>query len=175
MSGATNLPPTRQMCTNFWENKITTPNITKNSQPCEFFLLYFQTILAVTVQDTNRYMQQDAQERNIPDIPHSQYLSAKDLQTFLSVIAQIDHEHKPSMKLCWMKDKFYPVPFYSGVMLPDFLMDVKYLYSVDIQKPPTQERAHPNYDRLWKITPVFDILNSNFSELLSSNRTYDSG
>jgi hypothetical protein len=53
-------------------NKVAVPNITKNSQPHEFFLLYFQTILAVIVQKTNQYMQQDAQARNKPDMAYSQ-------------------------------------------------------------------------------------------------------
>jgi hypothetical protein len=36
------------------------PILQKISQPSEFFLLYFQTILAVTVQETSQYMQQAA-------------------------------------------------------------------------------------------------------------------
>jgi hypothetical protein len=56
-------------------NKIAAPNITENSQPSEFFLLYFQIILAVTVQETNQYMQQHAQARNKPEIPYSQQIS----------------------------------------------------------------------------------------------------
>jgi hypothetical protein len=45
-------------------DKIAACNITENSQPRDFFLLYFQAIQAVIVQETNRYMQQDAQARN---------------------------------------------------------------------------------------------------------------
>jgi hypothetical protein len=40
--------------------KTAARNITENSQPCEYFLLYFHTILAIIVQETNRYVQQDA-------------------------------------------------------------------------------------------------------------------
>jgi hypothetical protein len=38
-------------------NRTVAPNISGNSQHLEFFLLYFQTILAVTVQESSRYMQ----------------------------------------------------------------------------------------------------------------------
>jgi hypothetical protein len=41
-------------------NKTAAPNLTENSQPCDFFLMYFQTILAVIVQEIYQYMQQDA-------------------------------------------------------------------------------------------------------------------
>jgi hypothetical protein len=34
-------------------NKAAAPTITENSQPCELFLLYFQTILAAVVQETS--------------------------------------------------------------------------------------------------------------------------
>jgi hypothetical protein len=51
-------------------NKTAAPNITEYSRPCDLFL-YFQTILSVFVQETNRYVQQDAQARNKPDITHS--------------------------------------------------------------------------------------------------------
>jgi hypothetical protein len=34
-------------------NKAAAPSITENSQPCELFLLYFQTNVAVIVQETN--------------------------------------------------------------------------------------------------------------------------
>jgi hypothetical protein len=63
-------------------NKTTATDITENSQPFEFLLLYFQTILAVTVQETNQHMQQDAQARNKPDIPYSHQVSEMDLYVF---------------------------------------------------------------------------------------------
>jgi hypothetical protein len=34
-------------------NKTAAPNIAENSQPHDFFLLYFQTILTIVVQETN--------------------------------------------------------------------------------------------------------------------------
>jgi hypothetical protein len=33
------------------------------------------------------------------------------------------------------------------------------------QNPPTQDRDDPNYDRLWKLRQIFNILNSELSEL----------
>jgi hypothetical protein len=45
-------------------NKTAAPNISENSQALDLFLLNLQTILAVTEQETNCYMQQDAKARN---------------------------------------------------------------------------------------------------------------
>jgi hypothetical protein len=113
-------------------NKTAAPNITENSQPFDLFLLYFQTILAVIVQETNQYMQQEAQTRNKPDITYSQKISVKNLYTFLAVIVQMCHNHKPDMILYWTKDELYHVPFYSSMVpLDHFLMILKYLYFAD--------------------------------------------
>jgi hypothetical protein len=79
--------------------RTTALNITEISQPHEFFLLYFHTLLAVIVQETNQYVQQDAQAKNKPYIPYSQQIPIKDLYAFLIVIVQMGHNHKPSMKL----------------------------------------------------------------------------
>jgi hypothetical protein len=80
-------------------NKTAARNITQNLQPHDFFMLYFQTVLAVIVQETNQYIQQDARARNKPDITYSQQISSKDLYAYLAVIVQMGHNHKPSMKL----------------------------------------------------------------------------
>jgi hypothetical protein len=113
-------------------DKTAARNITENSQPRDFFLLYFQTILAITVQETNRYIQQDARVRNKLDIPYCQQISIKDLYAFIAVIVQMGHGHNPSMKLYWTKNKFYRIPFYSSVMSCDrFLTILKYLHFTD--------------------------------------------
>jgi hypothetical protein len=39
------------------------------------------------------------------------------------------------------------------------------LHFAGSQNPPTQNRDGADYDRLWKIRQIFDILNSKFSEL----------
>jgi hypothetical protein len=147
-------------------NRTTAPNITENSQPHEFFLLYFHTLLAVIVQETNQYVQQDAQAKNKPNIPYFQQIHIKDLYAFLIVTVWMGHNHKPSMKLYWTNEKLYHVPFYSSVMPCDcFLTILKHSHFADGWNPPTRDRDGPNYDRLWKIRQIFYILNSNFSEL----------
>jgi hypothetical protein len=109
------------------------------SQPRDFFFLYFQTILAVTVQETNRYVQQDAQARNKPDVTYSQQVNVKDLYAFLADIVQMGHDHRPSMKLCWTTDELYCVPFYFSVMSRDrFRTILKYF--ADNQNPRKQNR-----------------------------------
>jgi hypothetical protein len=65
-------------------------------------------------------MQQDAQARNKPDITYSQKI--KDLYSFLAVIVQMGHDHKPNMKLYWTKDELYRIPFYSNVMPHDHFL-----------------------------------------------------
>jgi hypothetical protein len=120
-------------------------------------LPYIQTILAVIVQETNRYVQQDAQARNKQDITYSQRVSAKDLYEFLQVTVQMGHDHKPSMKLYWTKDKLCRIPFYSGEMSRDrFLTVQKYLHFADSENPPTEKiPITADYGK----SDIFDILN----------------
>jgi hypothetical protein len=76
------------------------------------------------------------------------------------------HDHNPSMLLYWTKDEIYRIPFYPSVMSRDpFLAILKYLHFADIENPPTQNREGPDYDRLWNMRQIFDILNSKLSEL----------
>jgi hypothetical protein len=117
-------------------NKTAAPNISENSKPLDFFLLYFQTIQPVTVQQTNCYMQQDAKARNKPGIPDSQQISMKYLYAFLAIMVQMGHNHQPSMKLHWTKDELYHIPFYSNVMPCDLFLNIlKYLHFMDNQNP----------------------------------------
>jgi hypothetical protein len=48
--------------------------------------------MEVSVQETNHYMQQDAQARcNILDIPYSQQISMRKLYEFLAIVAQMGY------------------------------------------------------------------------------------
>jgi hypothetical protein len=153
-------------------NKTAAPNISENSQAFDFFLLYFQTIPAVTVQETSRYMQQNAQARNKPDIPDSQLLCMKDLYAFLAIIVQkMGHDHKPRMKLHWIKDEICHVPFYFSVMTRDrFLKILKYLQ----QKPPRQHGRSRLRQIMENETHTGRSKFKTF-RTLSSNRTYRRG
>jgi hypothetical protein len=94
-------------------------------------------------------MQQDAQARNKPDITYSQQISEKNWYTFLAVIVQMGHDHKPSMKLYWTKDRLYHIPFYSSMMPHDrSLMILKRLHFVDSLNAQTENREDFDYSRL---------------------------
>jgi hypothetical protein len=103
-------------------------------------------------------MQQDVQARNKPDIPHSQKMSTEDLHAVLTVIVHTGHNYKPSMTLYKAKDKPYHIHFYSNVVPHRFFKILKYLHFADNKNPQIQDRQNPNYDRLWKIRQVFDVL-----------------
>jgi hypothetical protein len=69
--------------------------------------LYFQTILPVTVQETNCYMQEDARTREKPEAPDSPETSMKDLHIFLATIVWMGHDHKHSIKQYWEKKCYF--------------------------------------------------------------------
>jgi hypothetical protein len=99
-------------------NKTAAPSATESSQPREIFLPNFQTILVMIIQETNWYVQRGAQARDKPDIPHSQQISVKDLDAYLTIIVQMGYYHKNIVMLC-----------------DHFLMILKHLSFVDRYNP----------------------------------------
>jgi hypothetical protein len=146
-------------------NRLAAPSITDESKPGDYFMLFFRQILPLLLLETNRYMEQVFTAKG-KTRPPTQEIFMKDLLAFLALVIQMGHDHKPSIKSYWTKDELYHVPFYSNVMSRDlFLTILKYLHFTNNENPPAQNRADPNYDRLWKLRQIFDTLNSKFSEL----------
>jgi hypothetical protein len=128
-------------------------------------MLLFWLILPIVLLETNRYMEQVFTAKG-KTLPLTEEIFMKDLLAFLAPVIQMGHDHKPSIKSYWMKDELYHVPFYSTVMSRhQFLTILKYLHFTNNENPPVENRDDPNYDRLWTIRQIFDILNSKFSEL----------
>jgi hypothetical protein len=103
-------------------NKTTAFSSFENPHPLDFFLLYFQTIILLIVQETNHCMQQGAQTRNKPDIPDSQQINMNDLCAFIAIIVQTGYYHRPSMILYWTKYGLCHVLLYCSVMPHELLL-----------------------------------------------------
>jgi hypothetical protein len=104
-----------------WLIKTPAFNISENSQRLDFLLLCFQAVLPVIVHERNCCMEEHAEARNKPHFPDSHKISVKNLYVYTVVIFQMGHDHELSMRLCWTKDEFSCIPFYSSMMPHDCL------------------------------------------------------
>ena len=74
------------------------------------------------------------------------------------------HAERHSLKDYWSREEQYYTPFYSNVMARDrFFHILRFLHFENNDTPPNHD--DPDYDRLWKIRKIFDILNNKFCEL----------
>ena len=74
------------------------------------------------------------------------------------------HDQCHSLENYWSREEQYCTPFYSNVMARDcFFHILQFLHFKKNDNPPNHD--DPDYDRLWKIQKVFDILNNKFYEL----------
>jgi hypothetical protein len=156
-------------------NKTAASNTSENSQLLDYFLLYFQTILQVTVQEPNCYILQETQARNKPDIPDSHQISMKGLYAFLAITVQTGHDNKPRTKLWRTTDKFYCNPFYSsGIPHNHFLKILKYLHSADNHNPPPQD-SRSQYWATYSVTVGFTISGSITQQMHGRQNVYSCG
>ncbi|PNF34306.1 hypothetical protein B7P43_G15809, partial [Cryptotermes secundus] len=146
-------------------NRSAAPNINAQSSPFSIFILFFQQIFQILLQETERYFHQfmacqDAPGPSVqpPDI------TIEEIYNFLAIIIQMGHDQRDTLKDYWSRDEQYYTPFYRNTMVRDrFIHILRLLHFENNEAPPN--RYDPEYDRLWKIRTIFDNLNNKFCEL----------
>jgi hypothetical protein len=134
------------------------PHSNSNSIPDSVFMLYFAAVFSLLADETNHYYRQyldtlDKRHSPVPDITESDML--------LDMIIQIGHDVSDSLKDYWAVREQFLKLFYSKTMTHDrFLHILWYLHFANNQN--TNNNSDPQYDRLWKIRCIFDIINDAF-------------
>jgi len=82
---------------------------------------------------------------------------------FLALTVQMGHGVRDKLTDCWSTlDQLY-TPFYGTMMNRDrYLHILRYLHFTDNRNEP--DRTDENFDRLWKIRDLSEILNNTFSK-----------
>ncbi|PNF29671.1 PiggyBac transposable element-derived protein 4 [Cryptotermes secundus] len=146
-------------------NRSAAPNINSQSSPFSIFILFFQQIFQILVQESNRYFHQFLARQDAPG-PSVQPpdVTIEEIYNFLAIIIQMGHDQRDTLKDYWSRDEQYYTPFYRNTMVRDrFLHILRFLHFENNDAPPN--RDDPEYDRLWKIRKIFDNLNNKFCEL----------
>ncbi|GFS93137.1 piggyBac transposable element-derived protein 4 [Trichonephila clavipes] len=143
------------------------------------FLMLTDEILAVLVEETNRYafdllnLHGESSDKR----KHASSWKPTDkneILKFLGHILLMGHIEKDSIQDYWTTDNLIETPIFREVMPRDrFLMILKFLHFSDNSLK--ESRDSPTYDRLWKIRKVFDSFNGIFKEVYdpTENLSFD--
>jgi hypothetical protein len=146
-------------------NRTAAPDINATSSPFSIFILFFQRVFQILLEESNRYFHQFLATQNNPG-PSVQPpdITIEELYTFLAIILQMGHDQRDSMKDYWSRDEQYHTPFFHNTLVRDrFFHILRFLHFENNEEAP--DRNDPNYDRLWKIRNIFDALNNKFCEI----------
>ncbi|GFV57698.1 piggyBac transposable element-derived protein 4 [Trichonephila clavipes] len=144
-----------------------------------FKLMLIDEILAVLVEETNRYAFDLLNLHGESSDKRKHASSCKptdknEILKFLGLILLMGHIEKDSIQDYWTTDNLIETPIFREVMPRDrFLMILKFLHFSDNSLK--ESRGSPTYDRLWKIRKVFDSFNRIFKEVYdpTENLSFD--
>ena len=137
-------------------------HINDGSNPLSVFLLYFAEIIALLVAETNRYYHDNTDSLDEGPSPEPDVTEAE-MFVFLALTIQMGHCVRDKLTDYWATvDQLY-TPFYGTMMKRDrYLHILRYLHFTDTRNEP--DRTDENFDRLWKIRDLFEMLNHTFSK-----------
>jgi len=143
-------------------------HINDGSSPLSVFLLYFAEIITLLVVETNHYYRDYLDRLDDGPCPDPDVTEAK-MFVFLASTIQMGHGVRDKLTDYWSTlDQVY-TPFYGTMMNQD-----RYLHIPDnihfTDNRNERDRTDENFDRLWKIRDLFEILNDKFFQILQPFR-----
>ena len=136
-------------------------HINKDSSPLAVLMLFFTEIFHLLVEQTNLYYQQHLHRQAVPShlLPD---ITLPDMMTFIALALQMGHNLRDTLHDYWSRLRQLHTPFYGETMARDrFLHILRFLHFADNSQRPDQCEE---YDRLWKLRAIFDILNEAYAK-----------
>jgi hypothetical protein len=101
-------------------NRTAASDINAASSPLSIFILFFQQIFQILLEESNRYFRQFLATQNNPG-PSVQPpdITMEDLYKFLAIIIQMGHDQRDSMKDYWSREEEYHTPFFHNALVHD--------------------------------------------------------
>ncbi len=124
---------------------------------------YFDSIM----EQTNLYASQQRTAKQ--DIRPWKPVTMVELMAYVGLNIAMGIVSLPALRDYWTKDPVVGHPWFRSVMSRNRFMQIhRYFHLVDNTKAPA--RSSPNYDKLWKIRPMLEILHENCQELYSPHQ-----
>ena len=140
----------------------------EDMKPVDFFQLYFTDALWNHIVDqTNLY----AEQKRGPEERSVWYaLTVNEFKAWIALTLNMGIVKKPSLRLYWSTDEIFKTPFFSAVMSRDrYFQIMRYLHFVDNQEE-VKDKNSPNYDKLFKVRKLLDLLLLRFLEVYNPER-----
>ncbi|CAH2101204.1 unnamed protein product [Euphydryas editha] len=145
---------------NFKGNEALSEDIIAMQSPFQFFNYFFSNdLIAKIVEETNKYAVQKNPER--PDI-----VNAKDIRQYLGILSFMSVYHYPSIRSYWGRYGFTPIKYTMPVNKFEKIRRVIHFNDNDKHLPIT----HQEHDKLQKLGPLIDHLNTKFSNVAIDQR-----
>lgn len=130
------------------------------SDPLKIFLIFMSPILDLIVHQSNLYAEQNGEKLD---------LTPEELSAFLGILILMGFHQLPSIRLYWSSNGNFLVTRIANVMsLKRFLHILRYLHLNDNTKLP--KKGDKNFDKLFKVRPLLDILNEKFKSTFHPSR-----
>ncbi len=143
------------------------PTVPIPDTPLDIFTLYYTPdIVNTIVEESNRYakqtMSQEKWEKFVP-------LTADDIQAFMGLNILMGINDLPAIDDYWKKDSVYHYsPVADCISRGRYREISRYLHYVD--NTTLAPRNTPTYDRLGKVRPLLDYIQSRFSQVYNPSR-----
>jgi hypothetical protein len=136
-------------------NKV--PHMHKDSSPLSVLMLCFTPVIHLLVKETNRYYLQyvdrhEGTTNPLPDTTNSEML------LFLAITVQMGHGISDRHVNYWIRAEQFFTHFYLNTKTQGRLLHILHYVQITDNDKEINKNDY-NYDRLWKIRKVFDILN----------------
>jgi hypothetical protein len=93
-------------------------------------------------------------------------MTLKEMYSFLALILQMGHDIRDTLKVYWTTAEQFSTPFFRKMMKQDrFCHILRYLHFIDNGDEP--DKRDDNFDRLWKMRTIFDMLNDAYAKYYS--------
>ena len=179
------------------KNENEASHINDGSSPLSVFLLFFAEIITLLVVETNRYYDDNIDRLDDgpspePDVTEAEMfvflaLTLNPLTTTIVAppsnaskwqmgfnsafkgLIQMGHGIRDKLTDYWATVNQLYTPFYGTMMKWDqYLHILRYLHFTGNKKEP--DRTDENFDSLWKIRDLFEILNATFSKFYNPSK-----
>jgi hypothetical protein len=142
------------------------PVIDASSSPLRVLQLFFAEIITLLVADTNRYYHDHPDRLDQGPSPQPDVTEAE-IHVFLAITISIGHCILDEMTDCWSRADNFHTTFYGNAVPRDRYLNILHFLNFTDNKVP--DMKDENYDRLWKIRNLFDILNDKFSKFYNAS------
>ena len=144
------------------------PNVSLPPSPLGLFrLLFTPYLIQLIVDNTNLYAEQVLSPENYLKF---EKVTSLEIQAYFGFMLLMGINQLPCLYDYWRTDTTYFAPIASRITRARFLEISRFLHFVNNESYTTPQ-SDPQYDRIWKVRPVIDVLSKTFLDVYTPHAT----